>query len=212
MGTANWLVTNGKQVVGPLPTGVLLQALARGLLGPDSLVRQPAWAAWRPLSQVREAESWLEGAEVSSAEAWLSQATDRAELGHFALAAALRITAASRGAVHMRRGEGMVTSCVAGMPPEQRLGRVVEPQDPTLHVARTGAVYLGDVPQGAPEAVATAQRLGGEPEPIAVAMLPLLGCRRLLGMVELARSDHPFRASDRALLERIAWGVRLRTL
>lgn len=212
VGTTVWLVTNGRRVLGPVSTGAILRALGRGLLGVDSLVRQPTWAAWRPLSQIREAEAWFDGgASRPPVEEWLDRASDRGELVHFALLAALLATEAPWGAAHVRRGGSFVTSCIAGELPETHLGRLVEPRDPLVQLARAGEVYVGEVQQGAPEALAVAQRLGGHLEPSAVAMFPLLGHRRLLGLVELGRRDHPFRRADQALLERLAWGVRLRT-
>lgn len=214
VGTTVWLVTNGRRVAGPVSTGALLRAIGRGLLDADSLVRQPTWAAWRPLSQVREAEAWFGGAASSSSvEEWLDRASDRGEIVHFALVAAQLATGASWGMAHVRRGGSFVTSCVAGdLSVADHLGRVVEPQDPLVQVARAGKVYVGEVRRGdpEPEALTVARRLGDAPELVGVAMVPLLGHRRLLGMVEVGRREHPFRAEDRALLERLAWGVRIR--
>lgn len=209
-----WLVTNGRAVVGPVSSRALLRAIERGMVGPDSLVRQPAWAAWRALSQVREVGTWLRGPRPTAQEAeiWLERATDAGELAHCALLAAAHATGALVGRAYLERGSGHVTCCAVGPGAEKALGRSVQGADPVLPFLAAGRVILGDARSGAPELVAVAQRFEWLEGLCGLALIPLRGERRLLGWLELGRTGHPFRCADRLLFERIAWGVRLRTL
>jgi hypothetical protein len=209
-----WLVTNGRAVIGPVTSRALLRAIERGMVGPDCLVRQPSWAAWRAPSQVREVASWLRGPRETpqDAEPWLDRATDAGELAHWALVAATRATGACVGLAHLERGRGYSTCCALGPGAESALGQTVLPGDSAASLARRGGgAVLGDLQRGAPEVVAAAQRLGWLEGLSGVALLPLRGERRLLGWLEVGRTGHPFRRADRLVLERIAWGVRIRS-
>lgn len=210
---ATWLVTNGRAVIGPVSTAGLLRAMERGVVGPDCLVRQPGWSAWRQLAQIREVGTWFRQEPPAHAEIelWLGRASDLAELAHLAMVAALRATRASFGRAYLRGEGGYVALCAEGGNPEDALGRLLEPSDPAFGWAARGESFLGDVRSGAPACLSMAQRFPEGEALCGVASIPLLAERRLLGVVELARTDHPFRESDRELFERIAWGVRLRS-
>jgi hypothetical protein len=210
---ARWLVTNGHAVVGPVSTESLLRGIERGTVGPDCLLRQPGWAAWRSLRQVREVSAWFreEALPVDAAERWLDCASDRGELVHWALRGAMELTHASCGLGYVRRQFRYVSSCVAGEGAAAReLGEELPWGPIEQRLAAAGCVHLGEVVPGDAISRTIARRLAPGKELEAVALVPLRGSRRLLGFLELGRSDHVFRQTDRALLEQLAWGVRWR--
>ncbi len=222
---ACWLVTNGERTVGPVCMGAVLDAMERGALSSDCLVRKPEWLEWRALTQIREV--CAHGALATSqavvsrpepgpqparwVEELLASASDRSEVVHLALQAAVSVTGASLGWGHRRsrRRGTFLTMCQVGSVP-QRLGMPGPSQkDPVLARASDGEVLSGTVHSGAAEA-SIARRLGAERPVCGVAMLPVLGPKELWGVVEIARTDHAFRSDDRALLELVVRHARLR--
>jgi GAF domain-containing protein len=99
--------------------------------------------------------------------------------------------------------------------PSLELGEVVPRRDPALCLAREGepAVLL---PDSSLAARAIALRLCPDRSPRGLAVIPIRAATELAGVVELARFDHPFRASEVrsmvplmaatvARLEELAW-------
>jgi hypothetical protein len=204
-------VTNGHAVVGPVTLSALLRGIERGSVGPDCLLRQPAWAAWRGLQQIREVRAWFRGesAPENDAERWLERAGDRGELLHCALLAGALATGATWGAGYGRRTGRWYRTCVVGGA-LNGLGQRVRETDPVFPCMESGAVTLGEVAQGSPVARALCGRSGRAGDLRGVALVPLRAASRPLGWLELGRSDHPFRRADEMLLARIALGVRVR--
>lgn len=209
---ACWLVTNGERTVGPVCMGALLDAVGRGALSSDCLARKPEWLEWRALTQLREVAA-LRSAAASAPPLeervgeLLSSASDRSEVVHLALCAAVTATGATLGWAHRRtrRRGRLLTVCQFGPVPE-RLGALgPHVDDAVLAHASSGAVVTGAV-HGGPAEGAIARRFS---VPVSgVAMLPVLGQRELWGLVEIARTDHVFRKDDRRLLELVARHAR----
>lgn len=210
--SSTWLVTNGHAVVGPVSLSALLRGIERGAIGPDCLLRQPAWAAWRGLQQVREVRAWFRGDSTAEdePESWLERAGDRGELLHCALLAGLAATSATWGAGYGRRNGRWYRTCVVGGA-ANLLGQRVRETDPVFPWLEAGAIYLGEVARGSSVARALCGRSGCPGDLRGVALVPLRAAGRPLGWFELGRRDHPFRGEDDALLSRIVLGVRART-
>lgn len=206
-----WLVTNGRAVVGPVSLEVLLRGIAEGAVGPDCLLRQPTWAAWRRLRQVREVRAWFQGAAPSGHEPrhWLDRAGDRGELVHCALLAGMVATGATWGAGYGRRGGRWYRTCVVGGA-ASTLGQRIRDLDPVFPWVEAGAVYLGAPGPEVPLGRALCGHLGPGSDLRGVAVVPLRDVGRPLGWLELGRRDHPFRRDDAGLLARLALEVRVR--
>lgn len=205
-------MTNGRAVVGPVSLAALLRGIAEGAVGPDCLLRQPTWAAWRRLRQVREVHAWFRRAAHPGHEPehWLDRAGDRSELVHCALLAAMSTTGATWGAGYGRRGGRWYRTCVAGGA-ASTLGQRIRELDPVFPWIEAGAVYLGvPGPDRVPPGRALCGHLGSASELRGVAVVPLRDVGRPLGWLELGRSDHPFRRADEELLARLALEVRVR--
>lgn len=212
-----WLVTNGERTVGPVHMSALLDALDRGAVSPQCLVRQPDWPDWRALEQTREYRALRGPAPPGSDDRGrrvlelLSAASDRSEVVHCALQAAMVVTGAVLGWGHRRAGRDgeLVTVCRRGAVPE-RLGQIgVDVKDPVLARAKAGEVIAGASSAGDVEST-IARRFGTAHVVRGVAMLPVLEQHELWGMVEIARTDHAFRRADRRMLSLIAHHARLR--
>jgi hypothetical protein len=184
---ACWLVTNGERTVGPVCMAALLDAFERGTLSSDCLARKPEWLEWRALTQLREVcahAAPADGASRSprgrSCETWieelLSSASDRSEVVHLALQAAVCVTGASLGWAHRksRRRGTFFTMCQVGPVPDRLGSPGPSLKDPVLARATRGEVVSGTVHSGAAEE-SIAHRLGVERPVRGVAMLPVLG-------------------------------------
>ncbi len=206
---ACWLVTNGERTVGPVCMGALLDAVGRGALSSDCLARKPEWLEWRALTQLREVAALRSSTPPLEKRVGelLSFASDRSEVVHLALRAAVAATGATLGWAHRRtrRRGRLLTVCQFGPVPD-RLGALgPHVDDAVLAHASSGAVVAGTV-HGGPAEGAIARRFS---VPVCgVAMLPVLGPKELWGLVEVARTDHVFRKDDRQLLELVARHAR----
>jgi hypothetical protein len=215
-----WLVCNGSVTVGPVRTDLLLRGVLHGRVPSSSWVRQTGWQAWRELYKIREvsalrrvlergvddqlgSSTLREGAEA------LPQASDAGEALLIALHAAANATSATVGLAHRVREPLRLptTSCVFEASSE-RLGEVLPWFDPTFALARTGAVCLlrGSGKPGSAEH-ASARRLSPDSPLSGVALLPIRVANEVHAVLELGRSDHPFRSSDSSELSEFAQRV-----
>ena len=210
----SWLVTNGTVTVGPVRTELLLRGVMHGRVPNDSLVREVGWTEWRAIGQIREVcalkrvldrqidepnpkpPSLRESAEA------LSQAADAGEALLLVLHAVAHATSATVGLGHRLREPLLLptTSCLYEAPAEA-LGGVMAWFDHAFVAARAGRAIFG-TPDSSDGARAVSRRLVSGGTLCSVAMIPLMVGGRLSAMLELGRSDHPFRMTDeRELLE-----------
>ena len=218
---AEWLVSNGGVTVGPVGTDLLLRGVMHGRVPSSSWVRQTCWQNWREVGKIREVsalkrvlerkfdEAPLESSTLRESAEALAQASDVGEVLLIALHAAGRATSATVGLAHRVRQPLLLptTSCVFEADSE-RLGEVLPWHDPAFALARTGSVRLMS---GTGSAGGVEQALSSRLSPRAplqgVALLPILISGQLHAMLELGRSDHPFRVSDSAELSDFAGQV-----
>ncbi|HMJ11201.1 MAG TPA: hypothetical protein VK524_07320 [Polyangiaceae bacterium] len=223
-----WLVKNGENVSGPVPTWLLLHGISHGRLPADCRVRQPGWSDWRNLSQIREVGQWrrrLARAIVRPHEfigprrlldGRIRHAQSASEVLLFTLTAARVATSAEVGAATRinENGRPPTTTSVCGAASYELLGLPVAASDLALGAARAGRSFCGARAANAVHQ-ASAERLGrGGFELAGVAMLALHVGPEPFAMIELGRFDHPFRRSDGVSLERLRRAAveRLRAL
>jgi hypothetical protein len=224
---ATWYVSNGYRVVGPVDTELLLRGVAHRKIPNDCMVRQESWNFWRGLHQIREVSRLARAplwAPVLQIDADPRADEERAKLSHlvarspdlgesllYALHAVVKLTGATGGLVHRMRQPmlGPVTSAAFGPGLDESLGELLRHGDPALALAREGNPVFGSPSAGAAER-ATATRLGLDVAGQGgVAMMPIRQGGALLAMIELARTDHPFRADDLGAMELVAsWVMR----
>ncbi|MEP7052505.1 MAG: hypothetical protein ABJB12_19215 [Pseudomonadota bacterium] len=202
-----WLVSNGNVTVGPVGTELLLRGVLHGRVPDSSWVRQTGWVSWREVGKIREVSalkrvlarsldphtaptSLREGREA------LAHAGDAGEVLLIALHAAAHATSATVGLAHRLREPLLLPtiSCVFEAPGEL-LGEVLPWFDPAFALARSGALAFGRADAGVVER-ALGARLGLGQRLHSVAMLPIEVAGAMCAMLELGRSDHPFRESD----------------
>ena len=205
-----WLVSNGGVTVGPVRTDLLLRGVIHGRVPSSAWVRQTGWQNWRELGKIREVSALVRVLERrvdeptlkpsslhDSAEA-VAQASDAGEALLIALHAAAHATSATVGLAHRVREPLLLptTSCLFEAAVE-RLGEVLPWFDPAFTLARTGRgrVLVGAGERGGVQQ-AVAARLGPDTPLAGVAVLPIMVNGQLCAMLELGRSDHPFRTSD----------------
>jgi hypothetical protein len=130
----------------------------------------------------------------------VAEATDVGEALLLALHAAANATSATVGLAHRVREPLLLptTSCVFERSAEV-LGEVLPWFDPAFALARSGGLVLGPANGGVVERAISA-RLDSGASLRGVAMLPITIGGQLAAMLELGRSDHPFRMSDAAEL------------
>jgi len=208
------LVCNGGVTVGPVRTDLLLRGVIYGRVPNTALVRQTGWQNWRELSKIREVSALARVLERrvdeptpgpstlrESSEA-LAQAADAGEVLLIALHAAAQATSATAGLAHRVREPLLLptTSCVFEVSSE-RLGEVLPWFDPAFALARSGRVrlLLGCGESGGVQQTVSARLSPGMPL-AGLAVLPIMVNGQLCAMLELGRSDHPFRSSDAAEL------------
>lgn len=226
---ANWYVTNGQAIVGPVNTNLLLRGIAHGKVERECYVAQHSWSNWREQNYVREIRSlrrWQfsqkmqPGIEPIRAamraprfDGSALEAVDRDEtlLGK-ALELAVRATRASVGVMHRPRPPhiGLVTSFAFGPGMGLNLGEVVPLHDGARVVASEDHALLGE-PGRDDWARASARRLSSGVHSrvtgVAVVSVNIGGVR---GLLELGRYDHAFRQSDVAVLEDLSNSVKVR--
>jgi hypothetical protein len=209
---ALWYVTNGDTVVGPVGTDLLLRGITSARIPDDCMVIQESWGEWRSLLEIRELSaigpvpSWSEGSGVASPRVpaeLVERAENAGEALLFAMHAAVTAVRATGGLVHRMREPfvGLVTSSAHGVDGE--LGQIIPRLDPALAVAEDRKILMGRPNEG-PAERAIARRFMACGELSGVAMIPVFDGDTLLAMLELARTDHSFRAADTETLLRIA--------
>lgn len=209
-GTPEWLVSNGSVTVGPVGTDLLLRGVLHGRVPTSSWVRQTGWQNWREVGKIREVsalrrvlerrfdEPLLEPSTLREGAEALTQASDAGEALLIALHAAAHATSATVGLAHRVREPLLLptTTCMFEARTEC-LGEVLPWFDPSFALARTGRgrLMLGAGGVGSVEAALCA-RLSPDASLQGVAVLPIVIAGELHAMLELGRSDHPFRESD----------------
>lgn len=211
-----WLVTDGDATVGPVPTTLLVRGVIAGRVPDTCYVRDTKTQAWRPVHAVREVRAatddlyrrpkgTADADDISSLEALLELTEDRQEALLLGLQIAARRMRATFGLAHgfddLRKPP--VTRFVHGAGTDGRLGEPLPDGDGLLHVARARCIALGE-PRSSHEFRDAAARLGGGDREIrGVAMVPIVKRHALVGMIELGRADHPFRAADAVVLREV---------
>jgi hypothetical protein len=204
------LVCNGGVTVGPVRTDLLLRGVIHGRVPSTAWVRQTGWQNWRELAKIREVSALTRvldrrvdeaapGASTlhESAEA-VAQAADVGEALLIALHAAAQATSATAALAHRIREPLLLptTSCAFEAPCE-RLGEVLPWFDPAFALARSGraSLLLGSGDSGSVQRTVSERLSPGIPL-AGLAVLPIMVNGGLYAMLELGRSDHPFRSSD----------------
>jgi len=210
-----WFVTNGEATVGPVKTDLLQRGVIHRRIPEDCLVRELTWRTWRPLHEIREVRAVQDGFRPvltrSHAELVerLSRAQDAAEVLSLALHECVELTGASFGLVHraISSRRVAVTTCVRGLGMTRFLGADLR-DDSAVDYARAGGIVVASPSAGNVERC-IGERFGAPPDLGGVAMLPVSIGRELLAIIELGRVGHAFRASDTALLEKVAAAAAL---
>ncbi|HYP74321.1 MAG TPA: hypothetical protein VER12_00110 [Polyangiaceae bacterium] len=209
-GAPEWLVCNGGVTVGPVRTDLLLRGVIHGRVPSSAWVRQTGWQNWRELGRIREVSALARvldrrfdepGQEPSTlhdgAEA-VAQAADLGEALLIALHAAAQATSATVGLAHRVREPLLLptTSCLFEAPSE-RLGEVLPWFDPAFALARSGRgrMLVGSGERGGVQRAVSA-RLSPSTPLAGIAVLPIMVNGQMFAMLELGRSDHPFRTND----------------
>lgn len=227
-----WFVTDGREVVGPVPTQKLVRGVAQGIVRDDCSIWQKRWSGWRPLGAVREVATlraaqaergagWVpppawspkvfERARLSRAITGFSRACDSGEVAVMALSAAAAATGATVGLVHRPRKllGGLETRGAIGMPAWPLLGRKIDGTDPAMIAARMGARLIR-MPLRTGAGRATAGRLSSVRSPLrGVVLAPIYANQRLAAVLELGHLHHAFRESDLAVLRDVAKAASL---
>ena len=214
-----WFVTDGREVVGPLPTQKLLRGVAQGIVRDEHSIWQQAWSGWRPLSAVREVGTlravqqergagWIpspawspkvaEGAKLSRALFGFSRALDVGEVAVLALQAAALATGASVGLVHRPRKlmGGLEARGAYGASAWSLLGTKISATDPAMVAARYGARLIR-LPARTRVGQASLGRLSGVRAPLrGVVLAPIYAQNRLAAILELGHATHAFRHAD----------------
>jgi hypothetical protein len=199
-----WLVSNGELTVGPVATHLLVRGFLDGRIPADCRVQPESGGAWRALSEVREIRAAQAGEEAlenplgnaRQVVRWLCDARDQGEAMLFSLHGACSVTQASVGALYRVRPPidlPVVSACYGDALLE--LGEVVPRRDPAFCLAHEGEPTVL-LPEANMAARAVALRLCPDREPAGLAIIPIRAATELAGVVELARFDHPFRASE----------------
>jgi hypothetical protein len=216
--TERWLVTNGDITVGPVHTELLLRGYMGGRIPEHCRVREMSWPAFRPLDGIREigslkrrlARDTERPLNLREALQRLPLTADSGELLTCTLLLAALALDANAGLVHRYRSPSRlpVASAAFGVMPE-RLGEVLPATDPAYQLALRGRHLCGNPRHGTAERL-VAERLQHDAPLSSVVMTPVIASGRLLAMLELGRTEHPFRADDADDLAELAAQVALR--
>lgn len=212
---ALWYVTNGDAVVGPVGTHLLLRGITSARIPDDCMVTQESWGEWRNLVEIRELSvigprpSWSESSIVSPPpvpEELVQTAHDAGEALLFAMHAAVTAVRATAGLVHRVREPfvGLVTSSAHGPGVDDQLGHVIPRADPVLAFAHERKILIGGPHESLAERAIARRFSSCTGDLRGVAMVPVFDGDTLLAMLELARTDHPFRTGDTGTLLQIA--------
>lgn len=225
----NWYVTDGRAVVGPVHTQLLLRGVAHGRVHRECYVAQHSWSNWREQNCIREIRSlrrWQFSKTRQPGIEPVKQAMRAPRLDPSALESiqhddallcralelAVHATRASVGVVHQPRPPhiGLVTSWAYGAGMGLNLGEVVPWHDDARVVAGGDRAVLGE-PDRDSWARCSARRLttsiNSRVSGVALVAVSFGNAR---GLLELGRYDHAFRQSDVAVLEDLSNSVFMR--
>jgi hypothetical protein len=225
----NWYVTDGRAVVGPVNTNLLLRGISVGRVARECHVAQHSWSNWREQNQIREIRSlrrWQHSQKMVPGIEPIKQAMraprfDASVLERVAeedrvlsraLELAIVTTKASVGIMHQPKPPhiGLVTSYAHGPGMGTNLGDVVPWHDEARAVSVADRALLGD-PDHDGWARASARRLSNRMNRrvsgVALVSVSFGGVR---GMLELGRYDHTFRQSDINVLEDLSRSIVMR--
>jgi len=219
MQSPRWLVTNGDTTVGPVHTELLLRGYMGGRIPEHCWVREVRWGDWRPLDGIREIGTLRRRLarektplNLREASQVLPTTSDVGELLAWMLQVAALSLDVNAGLIHRYRSplDLPVTSAVYGAPAE-KLGDVLSRDDPSYLLALRGK-SLCDSPRHGLAERTVAERLQHDAPLLSVSMTPIVApaTGRLLGMLELGRTDHVFRVDDSGDLAELAARVALR--
>ncbi|PIE05547.1 MAG: hypothetical protein CSA75_04170 [Sorangium cellulosum] len=205
-----------------MTTANLLRDVAFGRVPEDSLVRGHVWHRWRWVRQIREVcafrrvqaqvqDGWQplqsrkpptpfeEGQDFANR--FLRASTSPTESLLVALHAAVEATRAEYGMVHRFRPHrrAFVTCFTVGDGLEPWVDLELAGFDAACVAAVEGRGVWGSHGIGAAQR-AIVSRLGQNLPLRGVAMVPIRSIGRTVAMLELGRSDHPFRACDKRRL------------
>lgn len=215
-----WFVTNGRKTVGPVPTHLLLRAVAEERVAPRVMAWRDPWPAFRELESTREVRalrktqsmlgsSWVppRGWEPEVATPltrplvarWMEDAGDEQELLSMTMQALALEMRASVAMMHRPDGAlgALTTRSLFGAASLDQLGDVVRSNDPAMRVARMGVSVLGDA-AASRAGIASVSRLGDRCEGVALA--PIFKGSKLAAVIELGKDGAPFRETDRGLV------------
>jgi hypothetical protein len=182
------------------------------------VVAQESWSSWRSIEEIREVSllertfTWAGGpADICPGlpQDAVRRAHEAGEALLLAMHAATIATRATFGLVHRIRAPfvGLVTSAARGTNRHLQLGEVLPHLDPALELARAGQPLMRaiDAETRSPAEDAVVRRFAASGADLrGIAMVPIFDQQTLLAMIELARTDHPFRDGDAAVLASIA--------
>jgi hypothetical protein len=209
---ADWLVSDGERVVGPVSLELIAKGIDSGKLAPNALVRHRDSRQWLAASEVPELAGGP-GSDPNGFEPDDRAAIDRVdgasgigEAALFALAGAVERVGCTGGLLHLSKGSLMQTRCAHGPHAADMLGSLIASVDPTvldIAIERTCA----DAPD--PKRSTTAARLEklGALDHCILA-LPLRIAGRLAGMLEVSL-PRPFGGHEVAMLERLLRGIEI---
>jgi hypothetical protein len=216
-----WYVTDGERSVGPIVTGQLVRHVEHGQV-PDYCHVRVMRGAWRGLSAVREIAAFNSRvsclpaalAELGAADLVheMARIRDEEEFFHDLTQSAMTTTGAECAMLHCyeRSVSCMITRCVIGPMPKDRLGRPLPEGDLVALAARVGRPVVG--PPYGPTEDTLAKRFASSRGGVgAVAMMPISVGTKHSFMLELARPGHAFRRADLQRAERVVQrALRLR--
>jgi GYF domain 2 len=204
-----WFVSDGQGVVGPVATSLLIRGLYAGKIDDSFSVWKDPWKSWRPLSSIREVsvlESPTGRTATDRARDWLEGASDAREVVSFALQAIASETRATVALAHKSTGLGGVfeTRSVVSERALDLLGTQVAANDAAMRIGKLCPMTI-DTPRTSEAGRATMQRLREAWIPVAgTALAPIFSGTRLVAVLELAKSNRPFRRSDRSFMLDVA--------
>ncbi len=209
---AEWLVSDGERVVGPVTLDLIAKGIDVGKLPPNALVRHRDSTEWLAASALPELAGGP-GSDPNGFEPLDRAAIDRVdgassvgEAALFALAGAVERVGCTGGLLHIARGGLFETRCAHGPRAADQLGRLIASVDPTvLDIARERTC----ADPANPAVSTTAARLDalGVLDKCILA-LPVRIDGRLAAMLEVSLS-RPFGGHEVALLERLLRGVEI---
>jgi hypothetical protein len=209
-----WYVTNGERSVGPIVTGLLTRYVDDGQIADSCHVRMPS-SRWRDLLAVREIAArhsrvgilpmnWQREA-MADLLSRVGRMRDEDEFLYEVTQFALSTTKAESAMLHCleRSSRAMVTRCILGPMPYDRLGHPLPESDLVLQSARLGRPVVGPPWEPAEDALTIrfAASRGGTG---AVAMIPISVGGVVTTMLEISRPGRPFRRMDLQRAEQFA--------